>query len=95
MASDSDESDKLFPPGDTLGDLLFADPVPLHESRSILALFHRSRTLDIYARWGVTDNDTDANAAAKRLAKRDSSDDQRLLVLNAAEQIAHAERAKG
>ena len=94
MAPESDKSDRLFPPGDTLGDILFGDRVPLSESRSILALFHRSRSLNIYTRWGLTPDDADAYSVVKRLAKRDWSDDQRLLVLNAAEQIAYAERAK-
>ena len=94
MASDSDDSDKLVPPGDTLGDLLFADPVPLSESRSVIARYYRSRSLDIFVRWGLESDDENAKKATTKLAKHGWSEEQRRRVLDTVDQIVHTERAK-
>ena len=95
MASDSDTSDRLFPAGDTLGDLLFGNPVPLSESRSVIARYYRGQSLDIFVRWGLDADDVDANKSAKQLARRCGSDDgHRRLILNVVDQVARAERAK-
>lgn len=95
MASESDTSDRLFPPGDTLKDLLFGDPVPLSESRSILARHYRGQSLDIFVRWGLDADDAVLQKVAKQLARRCGSDEEhRRRILDVVDQVARAERAK-
>ncbi len=93
-ASDSNDSDKLFPPGDTLEDLLAA-PVPLRESRSATARYYRGRSLDIFVRWELDANNSDANKADEQLDQRCGSDDElRRLLLDTGDQVAHTEQIK-
>ncbi len=96
MASEFDnKSDRLFPPGDTLRDILFGGSVPLIESRSVIARHYRGRSLDIFVRWGLDANNDDATKEAKRLAGRCGSDDEHCRrILDVVDQVARAERAK-
>ncbi len=95
MASDFDDSDRLVPTVDTLGDLLFGDPVPLSESRSVIARYYRSRSLDIHVRWALQADDGEAKKVVRLLDRRSRQwpEAQHRRILDAVDQIVYAERA--